>query len=125
MNERCNRVAVVAGVGPGLGAALVQKLAREGCRIGMVARSAKFISKFAAELGSQALAVPTDISNPQQVAHGFRKVREKLGATEFSSRTQAVRSAGTWKRLLRSNSSVPGARPHSARSCVRAKPCPT
>src|SRR5437762_5241136 len=61
-------VAIVAGVGPGLGAALVRKLAQEGCRVGMFARSPRFIGKLAAELGPRALAVPTDISDPKQVA---------------------------------------------------------
>jgi NAD(P)-dependent dehydrogenase (short-subunit alcohol dehydrogenase family) len=77
------RVAIVAGVGPGLGAALVRKLAEEGCRVGMFARSPKFISNLAAQLGSKALAVPTDISDPKQVAVGFRKVRDKLGPAEI------------------------------------------
>jgi NAD(P)-dependent dehydrogenase (short-subunit alcohol dehydrogenase family) len=76
-------VAVVAGVGPGLGAALVCKLVKEGCRVGMFARSSKFIDKLAAELGDDALAVPTDISDAKQVAAGFRKVRERLGRVEI------------------------------------------
>jgi len=76
---RHERVAIVAGVGPGLGAALVRKLAQEGCRVGMFARSPKFIGKLAAELGPRVLAAPTDISDPKRVANGFRKVREKLG----------------------------------------------
>ena len=82
-NIRHERVAIVAGVGPGLGAALVRKLAQEGCRVGMFARSPQFIGKLAAELGPRVLAVPTDISDPKQVATGFRKVREKLGAVEI------------------------------------------
>ena len=42
MTEKTHeRVAIVAGVGPGLGAALVRKLAEEGCRVGMFARSPK------------------------------------------------------------------------------------
>jgi len=56
-------VAIVAGVGPGLGAALVRKLAKEGCRVGMFARSPEFIDKLAAELGRDALAVTTDVSD--------------------------------------------------------------
>ena len=78
-----NRVAIVAGVGPRLGAALVRKLVVEGCRVGMFARSSTFIRKLAAELGSKSLAVPTDISDPEQVAAGFREVREKLGLVEI------------------------------------------
>jgi NAD(P)-dependent dehydrogenase (short-subunit alcohol dehydrogenase family) len=77
------RVAIVAGVGPGLGAALVRKLAKEGCRVGMFARSSKVIGKLAAELGSDALAVPTDISDAKQVATGFRKIRQKFGPVEM------------------------------------------
>lgn len=83
IDEQHNRVAIVAGVGPGLGAALVRKLAVEGCRVGMFARSSTFIRKLAAELGSESLAVPTDISDPKQVAAGFREVREKLGLVEI------------------------------------------
>ena len=77
------RVAIVAGVGPGLGAVLVRKLAQEGCRVGMFARSPQFIGKLGAEFGPQTVAVPTDISDAKQVAAGFRKVREKLGAVEI------------------------------------------
>src|SRR5436190_21349585 len=78
-----NRVAIVAGIGPGLGAALVRKLAKEGCRVGMFARSPEFIAKLAAELGEDALAILTDISNAKQVAAGFRKVRRQLGPVEI------------------------------------------
>jgi NAD(P)-dependent dehydrogenase (short-subunit alcohol dehydrogenase family) len=38
-DRKHERVAIVAGVGPGLGAALVRKLVQEGCRVGMFARS--------------------------------------------------------------------------------------
>jgi len=77
------RMAIVAGVGPGLGAALVRKLVAEGCRVGMFARSADFIGKLAAEIGTDALAVPTDISDAKQVAAGFRKMRRQLGPVEI------------------------------------------
>jgi NAD(P)-dependent dehydrogenase (short-subunit alcohol dehydrogenase family) len=77
------RVAVVAGVGPGLGAALVRKLVEEGCCIGMFARSAEFIGKLAAAIGRDVLAIPTDVSDAKQVAAGFRKVRQQLGPVEI------------------------------------------
>ena len=82
-NRTHEKVAIVAGVGPGLGAALARKLAEEGCCVGMFARSPEFISKLSDELGPQSLAVPTDISDPKQVAIGFRKVREKLGKIDI------------------------------------------
>jgi NAD(P)-dependent dehydrogenase (short-subunit alcohol dehydrogenase family) len=81
--QKHKHVAIVAGVGPGLGAALVRKLVQEGCRVGMFARSSEFVGKLAAELGADALAVPTDISDARQVAAGFRNVRQQLGAVEI------------------------------------------
>jgi NAD(P)-dependent dehydrogenase (short-subunit alcohol dehydrogenase family) len=83
IDERRKPAAIVAGVGPGLGAALVRKLTKEGCRVGMFARSPEFIGKLAAELKDHALAVPTDVSDAKQVAAGFRKVRQQLDAVEI------------------------------------------
>ena len=47
-----SRTAVIAGVGPGLGASLVGKLAREGCQVGMFARSADLRKNKVAELSN-------------------------------------------------------------------------
>src|SRR5438876_12115753 len=77
------RVAIVAGVGPGLGAALARKLVQEGCCVGMFARSPEFVEKLAAELQPNALAVSADVSDAKQVAAGFRKVRQQLGPAEI------------------------------------------
>jgi len=82
-DKRHERVAIVAGVGPGLGAALVRKLVGEGCRVGMFARSPEFIGKLAAELGSHALAVLTDVSDAKQVSVGFDKARRQFGPVEI------------------------------------------
>src|SRR6266446_4286392 len=83
IDRKHKRVAIVAGAGPGLGAALVRKLVQKDCRVGMFARSREFIGKLAAELGADALAVPTDISDARQVAAGFRNVRQQLGPVEI------------------------------------------
>jgi NAD(P)-dependent dehydrogenase (short-subunit alcohol dehydrogenase family) len=83
IDSRRERVAIVAGVGPGLGAALVRKLAQEGYRVGMFARSPRFIGQLADELGANTLAVPTDVSDAKEVAAGFRKVGQKLGPVEI------------------------------------------
>jgi NAD(P)-dependent dehydrogenase (short-subunit alcohol dehydrogenase family) len=82
-DEMRERVAVVAGVGPGLGAALVRKLAKEDCLVGMFARSAKFIRELARELEPHALAVPADVSDAKQITAGFREVRGQLGPVEI------------------------------------------
>jgi NAD(P)-dependent dehydrogenase (short-subunit alcohol dehydrogenase family) len=77
------RVAIVAGVGPGLGAAVVRKLVTEGCGVGMFARSPGFIGKLATEIGRNALALPTDVSSSKDVADAFHKVRQQLGPVEI------------------------------------------
>jgi NAD(P)-dependent dehydrogenase (short-subunit alcohol dehydrogenase family) len=77
------RVAVVAGVGAGLGAAVVRKFVSEGCSVGMLARSPEFIGRLATKIGRNALAIPTDISNPKQVAAAFHKVQQQLGPIEI------------------------------------------
>jgi NAD(P)-dependent dehydrogenase (short-subunit alcohol dehydrogenase family) len=82
-NAKNRSVAIVAGVGPGLGAALVRKLISEDCSTGMLARSPEFIGKLAAEIGRAALAIPTDISNPKQVAAAFLTVRRQLGPVKI------------------------------------------
>src|SRR5207244_11669177 len=76
-------VAIVTGVGPGLGAALVRKLVQEGCFVGMFARSPGFVGKLADELGPNALPVPTDVSDAKEVAAGFRSVRQQIGPVEI------------------------------------------
>ena len=83
IDDRRKCVAIVAGVGPGLGAALVRKLVQEGCEVGMFARSPGFIGKLADELGPNALAVPTDVSDAKEVAAGFRKVRQQIGPVDI------------------------------------------
>ncbi len=81
-----SRTAVVAGVGPGLGAALARKFGKEGCRVGLLARSTAFIGKLAAQLeksGVQALAVACDLAEPEQVSGAFKRVRERLGPVDI------------------------------------------
>jgi NAD(P)-dependent dehydrogenase (short-subunit alcohol dehydrogenase family) len=79
-------VAVIAGVGPGLGASLARKLAKEGCRLGMLARSSDFIEAFSKELrrnGTETLAIPTDVSDADQVTTAFENIRTRLGSVDL------------------------------------------
>ncbi len=71
-----DRVAIVAGVGPGLGRSSALGLAREGAHIVLGARTRRTLEGVAEEieaLGRQALVVPTDITKPedtQAIANG-------------------------------------------------------
>lgn len=78
-------VAIVVGVGPGLGAALARRFAQAGHPIAMVARSRDFIDPLAAQIqknGGRALALTADVGDAAQVGRAFQAVRAKLGAPE-------------------------------------------
>jgi len=79
-------VAVVVGVGPGLGAALVRRFAEGGHTVAMVARSREFMDELAAEIKAAGrgaiLAVNADVGDAAQMRRAFDTVRSKLGAPE-------------------------------------------
>jgi NAD(P)-dependent dehydrogenase (short-subunit alcohol dehydrogenase family) len=94
-----SRVAVIAGVGPGLGESLARKFAREGCDVGLFARSEEYLDDLADDLREQgvgSVAVPTDISDPVQVQDAFAQVREELGPVDVLVNHA---SGGAWKGL--------------------------
>lgn len=82
MSAPKKEIAVIAGVGSGLGAALARKFGREGCAVALLARSADFLRTLAEELrrsGVRALPVPTDLTDADAVARAFVQVRSELG----------------------------------------------
>ena len=91
MNSSSNsnvRVAVIAGVGSGLGASLARRFAQEGCKVALLARSTEYLEELAREINEKhgagsALAVTCDLGNPEQIADAFKQVREKLGPTDL------------------------------------------
>ena len=81
-----DKTAIISGVGPGLGASLARKFAQEGCAVGLLARSPDYIDSLARELnegGARALAISTDITQPNQVADCFAAIREQLGSVDI------------------------------------------
>ncbi|MBE7211217.1 MAG: SDR family NAD(P)-dependent oxidoreductase, partial [Gluconacetobacter diazotrophicus] len=83
-----SQIAVVAGVGPGLGASLVRRFAREGCRVAMLARSADYLGRLADEINAThnsgtALALPCDLADASQIEEAFGRVREELGPVDL------------------------------------------
>ena len=90
------RTAVIAGVGPGLGESLARKSVDEGCQVGLFARSADYLDDLAADLGDDALAVPTDITDPEAVDAGFEAVRDAFGPVDVLVNHA---SGGSWKGL--------------------------
>ncbi len=92
------KTAVVAGVGPGLGAALVRKFVAEGCRVGMLARSPDYLEQLQAELGEEnALAVAADITTDTAVVSAFARVRDRFGPVDILVNHASL---SNWKGLM-------------------------
>ena len=78
-------VAAVLGVGPGLGATVARRFAREGFAVGLMARGEVNLAAAQEEVedsGGTALAVAADAADAASVASAFGRVREELGEPE-------------------------------------------
>jgi NAD(P)-dependent dehydrogenase (short-subunit alcohol dehydrogenase family) len=74
--------AIIAGVGPGLGAALARAFAHEGYATALFSRRAESSTRVAAEIRShhgKALVVPTDVTSRDAVHRAVEQVRAELG----------------------------------------------
>lgn len=79
------RVALVTGVGSGLGAALARRFAREGFRVALLARSNDFIGELAREIcgaGEKAIAIAADVGRPNEIKAAVARVRAELGSID-------------------------------------------
>jgi NAD(P)-dependent dehydrogenase (short-subunit alcohol dehydrogenase family) len=93
------RTAVIAGVGPGLGDSLARQFAAEGCRVALFARSKEYIEELAEDLpdSGEGLAVPTDLTDIDEIEDGFETVRESFGPVDVLVNHA---SAASWKGLM-------------------------
>jgi NAD(P)-dependent dehydrogenase (short-subunit alcohol dehydrogenase family) len=76
------KVVVITGASAGVGRAAVCELARRGADIGLLARDSDGLQAAAKEveaLGRRALAVPTDVADPERVEAAASQVEERLG----------------------------------------------
>ena len=77
-------VAVVIGVGPGLGAALARRFAAA-YSVAILARKSDYLKELAAELrqsGATVLDLTCDVSNQARITEAFGAIRAKLGEVE-------------------------------------------
>lgn len=80
------KVAIVTGAGSGIGRAAALALAREGWAVVLAGRRADALAAVAAEaaqFGGEALAVPTDITDPASVRGLFARTEEVFGRLDL------------------------------------------
>ena len=99
------KVAVVVGVGPGLGAALARRFAAE-YAVALMARTPELLASVAAEIeahGGRALQVPTNVAAGAEIEAAFATIRRELGEPEVLLYNAAMRPFG---RLLETKPST-------------------
>jgi NAD(P)-dependent dehydrogenase (short-subunit alcohol dehydrogenase family) len=77
-----NRVVIITGASSGIGRAAAQAFARAGCRLVLAARSAAALEVAAhdcADSGAQAIPVPCDVTNAEEVLHVAETARQRFG----------------------------------------------
>jgi NAD(P)-dependent dehydrogenase (short-subunit alcohol dehydrogenase family) len=83
----CTRkIAIVTGAGTGIGRCTALALLREGYCVSLAGRRAELLEKVVGDAdscASQALAVPTDVSNPAAVRALFAKTQETFGRLDL------------------------------------------
>jgi NAD(P)-dependent dehydrogenase (short-subunit alcohol dehydrogenase family) len=78
-----SKVAVVTGAGSGIGKAVALALAHAGYSVVLAGRRAAHLSEVATQAGSNALAVPTDVTDPDSVAALFTRAVDWFGRVDL------------------------------------------
>lgn len=101
MSGRCaDRVALVTGSSRGLGSAIARRLAAEGAVVALTARTVEPDPKYSGSLqetlekitaaGGSAIAVPADLSQPDDRERMFAEVVDRVGAPDILVNNAAV-----------------------------------
>ena len=77
-----DKIAIVSGVGPGLGQAIARAMAREGAKVALAARNEAYLKEVASELDN-AVAVPTDITDADQCQRLVDRTVEEFGGVDI------------------------------------------
>lgn len=76
---------MIAGVGPQLGMAIAHRFAREGFRIGLIARRADALRAYVEELradGDTAVAYPADLGDLEAIPGLFARIAAEIGSPD-------------------------------------------
>ncbi len=96
MAQPHGRVAIVTGAGSGIGKASALALLADGWRVALAGRRKDVLEKAAAESGAgeRALAVPTDVAQPDSVKALFAAVKQKWGRLDLLFNNAGINAPG-------------------------------
>ena len=81
-----NMIAIVTGAGSGIGKSVALTLLKNGYSVALAGRRKDALEQAVKEsaAGARALAVPTDVSDPQSVKALFAKTKEAFSTATFA-----------------------------------------
>lgn len=85
-NTNQGKIVVVTGASAGVGRAVVAEFARQGARIGLIARGRERLKSTKRDVeaaGGKALVLPADVADAQQVEKAAERVEEELGPIDI------------------------------------------
>jgi short-subunit dehydrogenase len=100
MEQLRGRVALITGASRGLGVHIARRLAREGMRLALAARSADSLEALALELrarGCEAFAYETDVRDTGACERLVATVREELGPVEILVNNAGIERTGLFE----------------------------
>ena len=87
MNDETRpEVVVVTGASAGVGRAVAQRFAREGAKLGLIARGEAGLTGAGRDVeaaGGQALVVAADVADPEQVEAAAQRIEDELGPIDI------------------------------------------
>ena len=92
-----NKVAIVTGAGTGIGKAVAVALLQDGYRVALAGRRKEPLGQAVAAAGpsgAHALAVPTDVSDPQSVRALFARTTEAFGRLDLLFNNAGINAPG-------------------------------
>ena len=103
-----NKTMIVTGASSGIGAAVARRLAAEGVKMALVARSAERLKALAGEVASEHLILPLDLTKPADVAAMVKATTDKFGhidilfanAGSYVAGDVAVGDPDEWDRVV-------------------------
>lgn len=109
-----DKIAVVTGASQGIGRATALALVRSGARVAAAARGVDKLEALVKEIaatGGEALAVPMDVADAEQIKAGFKQVLERFGRVDILVNNAAITRDGLalrmksedWDTVLRTN----------------------
>ena len=94
-DKNSQKIALVTGAGTGIGRAVALAFLREGYSVVLAGRRVELLESVAAESGSgNALAVATDVGNPESVNALFARIGEKFGRIDVLFNNAGVSGIG-------------------------------